>query len=76
MSFAISSAAELVLLAIMVGILKALKTDDSVENNTKAFSVLVAFSGGIWRKYFTDFKLAGLDKVLLHSPMCTSMVLL
>lgn len=33
----------------MVGILKGLKSDTSTENNTKAFSVLIAFSGGVWR---------------------------
>jgi len=32
----------------MVGILKGLKAGDSMENNTKAFSVLIAFSGGVW----------------------------
>jgi hypothetical protein len=37
-----------VILAIMVGILKALNADASAENNTKAFSVLIAFSGGVW----------------------------
>jgi hypothetical protein len=49
-SFAVSSAGEIVILAIMVGILKALKSDASVENNTKAFSVLIAFAGGVWCK--------------------------
>ena len=43
-----SSAGEIVILAIMVGILKGLRSDESVENNTKAFSVLIAFSGGVW----------------------------
>ncbi|KAI0303673.1 MFS general substrate transporter [Multifurca ochricompacta] len=47
-SFAVSSGGEIIVLAIMVGILKALKSDASVENNTKAFSVLIAFSGGVW----------------------------
>ncbi|KAH9052926.1 MFS general substrate transporter [Lactarius deliciosus] len=47
-SFAISSAGEIIILAIMVGILKALHADASPENNTKAFSVLIAFSGGVW----------------------------
>ncbi|KAH9003152.1 MFS general substrate transporter [Lactarius hatsudake] len=47
-SFAISSAGEIIILAIMVGILKALDADASPENNTKAFSVLIAFSGGVW----------------------------
>ena len=49
-SFAVCSAGEIVILAIMVGILKAIKSDESVENNTKAFSVLIAFSGGVWCK--------------------------
>lgn len=47
-SFAVCSAGEIVVLAIMVGILKGLKSDESTENNTKAFSVLIAFSGGVW----------------------------
>ncbi|KAI6042904.1 MFS general substrate transporter [Pisolithus marmoratus] len=47
-SFAVSSLGEIVILAIMVGILEAMKIGDSSENNTKAFSVLIAFSGGVW----------------------------
>ncbi|PPR02628.1 hypothetical protein CVT24_002199 [Panaeolus cyanescens] len=47
-SFAVCSAGEVVILAIMVGILKALHAEATVENNTKAFSVLIAFSGGMW----------------------------
>lgn len=47
-SFAVCSAGEVVILAVMVGILKGLKPDASTENNTKAFSVLIAFSGGVW----------------------------
>ncbi|GJE94575.1 MFS general substrate transporter [Phanerochaete sordida] len=47
-SFAVCSAGEIIILAIMVGILKGLKSDESTENNTKAFSVLIAFSGGVW----------------------------
>jgi hypothetical protein len=31
----------------MVGILKAVKSDTSVENNTKAFNVLLSFCGGV-----------------------------
>ena len=49
-SFAVCSAGEMIILAIMVGILKGLKSDASTENNTKAFSALIAFSGGVWRK--------------------------
>ncbi|KAI0368007.1 hypothetical protein BV20DRAFT_949065 [Pilatotrama ljubarskyi] len=47
-SFAVCSAGEIVILAVMVGILKGLQSDASTENNTKAFSVLIAFSGGVW----------------------------
>jgi len=38
----------ILILAVMVGILKGLKSDESVKNNTKAFSVLIAFSGAVW----------------------------
>ncbi|KAL0954339.1 hypothetical protein HGRIS_003337 [Hohenbuehelia grisea] len=47
-SFAICSAGEIMILALMVGIIKGLKADESSENNTHAFSVLIAFSGGVW----------------------------
>ncbi|KAJ7649889.1 MFS general substrate transporter [Roridomyces roridus] len=47
-SFTISSLGEIIVLAIMVGILKGIKSDASTENNTKAFSVLIAFSGAVW----------------------------
>jgi hypothetical protein len=51
-SFAVCSAGEILILAVMVGIVKALHAEDSAENNTKAFSVLTAFSGGVWRTSF------------------------
>lgn len=38
----------------MVGILKAVKSDQSTENNTRAFSILLAFSGGVWCKSFLN----------------------
>ncbi|KAJ4477343.1 MFS general substrate transporter [Lentinula aciculospora] len=47
-SFTIQSVGEVLILALMVGILKGLKSDTSTEANTKAFSVLIAFSGGVW----------------------------
>ena len=50
-SFSVSSAGEIIILAVMVGILKGLKSDASTGNNTIAFSVLIAFSGGVWRTY-------------------------
>ena len=50
-SFTISSVGEVFVLAIMIAILKGVKSDESTENNTKAFSILIAFAGGIWRDY-------------------------
>lgn len=49
-SFTVSSVGEIFILVIMVAILEGLKAGESVENNTKAFSVLIAFSGAVWRK--------------------------
>ena len=49
-SLAVSSAGTVIILTIMVGILKALKSDQSTENNARAFSALIAFSGGAWCK--------------------------
>ena len=47
-SLAVNSAGEVIILGIMIGILKAVKSDESVKNNTMAFSVLLAFTGGVW----------------------------
>jgi hypothetical protein len=54
-SFVVSSAGEVLILGIMVGILRAVKADVSVENNTMAFSVLLAFSGGVWCSFPRSF---------------------
>ena len=50
MSLVVSSAGEVVILAIMVGILKGINADASVENNTRGFSAIIAFSAAAWRK--------------------------
>ncbi|KAH7884476.1 MFS general substrate transporter [Phlebopus sp. FC_14] len=47
-SFTVSSVGEIFILIVMVGILEGLKAGDSAENNTRAFSVLIAFSGAVW----------------------------
>ena len=47
-SFTVCSAGEILLLAVMVGMLKGLRSDSSAEANTKAFSALIALSGGFW----------------------------
>lgn len=47
-SFTVCSAGEIVLLAVMVGMLKGLHAESSSEANTKAFSALIALSGGFW----------------------------
>ncbi|THH15564.1 hypothetical protein EW146_g4938 [Bondarzewia mesenterica] len=60
-SFAVCSAGEIIILAVMVGIIKALKAEQSTENNTKAFSVLIAFSGGVWRRCWVLGRRPGLS---------------
>ncbi|PCH42077.1 hypothetical protein WOLCODRAFT_137679 [Wolfiporia cocos MD-104 SS10] len=47
-SFTVSSAGEIVVLAVMVAILAGLHPGASTANNTRAFSVLIAFAGGVW----------------------------
>jgi len=54
-SLVVNSVGEVIILGIMIGILKAVKSDVSVENNTKAFNVLLAFSGGIWCSFPRQF---------------------
>lgn len=49
-SFTVSSVGEIFILVIMVGILEGMKAGESTENNTKAFSALIAFSGAVWCK--------------------------
>lgn len=75
MSFAICSAGEIIILAVMVGILKGLKSDESTENNTKAFSVLIAFSGGVWRKPKHSLVLTGGFNSRLSSLRSTMVLL-
>lgn len=75
-SFAVCSAGEILILAVMVGILKALKSDESTENNTKAFSVLIAFAGGVWCTLSLSFLKRYFDAndVCNTSPLCYSVV--
>ncbi|CAK5268199.1 unnamed protein product [Mycena citricolor] len=47
-SFTVSSLGEIIILVVMVGIIKGLNAGASTANNTKAFSVLIAFSGAVW----------------------------
>jgi len=54
-SLVVNSVGEVIILGIMIGILKAVKSDVRVENNTKAFNVLLAFSGGIWCSFPRQF---------------------
>ena len=60
-SLAVNSAGEVIILGIMIGILKAVKSDESVKNNTMAFSVLLAFTGGVWCLFPRSF-----TSVLVH----------
>lgn len=47
-SFYIQSLGEIVILAIIVGILFGLHVNDSVANNNYGLSVLIAFATGVW----------------------------
>ncbi|KAF9526404.1 MFS general substrate transporter [Crepidotus variabilis] len=65
-SFAVCSAGEILVLAVMVGIIKGLHAEKNSENNTKAFSVLIAFSGAVWLLcaipwFFFEQRRPGLD---------------
>ena len=65
-SLTISSVGEVLILAIMIGILKAVKSDRSVENNTKAFNVLLAFSGGVWRSFLRQLLYPTVHLIRIH----------
>ncbi|KAK4702256.1 hypothetical protein P7C70_g3970, partial [Phenoliferia sp. Uapishka_3] len=47
-AFTVCSCGELVVLAVLVGILFAVHSNASVENNTSALSIVSAYSGGVW----------------------------
>lgn len=47
-SFYVQSVAEIVILAIIVGIMFGLKVDESQANNNWGLSVLIAFASGVW----------------------------
>lgn len=47
-SFYIQSVGEVVILAIIVGIMFGVRVDDSVENNNWGLSVLIAFATAVW----------------------------
>jgi MFS-type transporter involved in bile tolerance (Atg22 family) len=47
-AFFVQSAGEILILAVIVGIMWALKVNDSVANNNWGLSVLIAFATGVW----------------------------
>lgn len=49
MAFTVCSAGEVVVLAVLVGVLFAVHSDASTENNTRALSIVAAYSGAVWR---------------------------
>ena len=59
----------------MVGILKGLKSGDSTENNTKAFSVIIAFSGGVWRMSLQTLIMASIMLITDKSVVRLTVVL-
>lgn len=46
-SSTVSSVGEMIVLYIVVGILKGMKAEKSIENSTKTFRVLIAFIGAV-----------------------------
>jgi len=48
MAFIIQSAGEMIILAIIVGIMFGLNVNASTENNNWGLSVLIAFASGVW----------------------------
>lgn len=47
-SFIVQSAVEIVILAIIVGIMHAVHVNDGQEQNNRGLSILIAFAGGLW----------------------------
>lgn len=48
MAFYIQSLGEVVILAIIVGILFGVKVNESVDANNRGLSILIAFATGVW----------------------------
>ena len=48
MAFYIQSVAEIVILAIIVGVMFGIDVNASTENNNWGLSVLIAFATGVW----------------------------
>jgi len=69
-SFFISSVGELVILAILAGILEGVITSDP-DSNTKALSIVCAYSAGVWSELLD----ASNNVILLMggSPVCDPM---
>ncbi|KAG9894209.1 hypothetical protein KCU94_g12306, partial [Aureobasidium melanogenum] len=47
-AFYVQSCGEMIILAVIVGIMFAMHVDDSTANNNYGLSVLIAFSSGVW----------------------------
>jgi len=72
MSFYISSVGEIVILAIIVGILFAVDVTASTANNNWGLSVLIAFGTGVWLLlalpwFFKEKRRAG--QSVCHCPL-------
>lgn len=47
-SFTVQSAVEILILAVIVGIMFGVRVNDGQEQNNRGLSILIAFAGGIW----------------------------
>lgn len=50
-SFFVCSMGELVVLAILCGILFAVVKNDDPESNTRSLSIVCAYSAGVWSEF-------------------------
>lgn len=67
-SFFVCSMGGLVILAVLAGILKGIINDSDPNSNTRALSVVCAYSAGVWSESHLVPRVAELIKVLCAIP--------
>ena len=68
-SFFVCSCGELVVLAILAGILEGIITSDP-DSNTRALSIVCAYSAGVWSKSSNNLAAS----LLMDSHLCRTVV--
>ena len=67
-SFFVCSVGEIIVLAILAGILEGIITDDP-NSNTRALSIVCAYSAGIWSELFSAQPSRVADFSYLRHPL-------